>query len=208
MPSCISNITGSSINAIDERWCGSGMFFELEPTKCSTNARLSIYIMSQYLINKANVQDRDQQRQRHQVKGESQRETHIGRDIFATIHSKDNVRSLFDTRDIFVARVQSDSILLSFPWERAYTMPCASRTKTTFKRPFSDALCNDVTWTPLHIASEKVPLNFCLFLLPLYTAPAWHYQAIHLEERRTNVIEYHNQIEAWANFSDRLLPGL
>jgi hypothetical protein len=36
--------------------------------------------------------------------------------------------------------------------------------------------------TPLHIASEKVPLNSCLFLFPLYTAPAWQSQAIHLEE--------------------------
>ena len=63
-------------------------------------------------------------------------------------------------------------------------------TKTTFKRPFSDAICKGVTWTPLHIASEKVPLNYCLFFC--FTAQAaWQRKAIHLEACQTKVIKFY-----------------
>jgi hypothetical protein len=40
-----------------------------------------------------------------------------------------------------------------------YFVPCARETKITSKRPYSDALCNGVIWTPLHRASEEGPLH-------------------------------------------------
>lgn len=48
-------------------------------------------------------------------------------------------------------------------WELTF-VPCVRGTKTTSKRPYSDAQRNGVTWTPLHRASEKRLLNFCKFV--------------------------------------------
>ena len=42
-------------------------------------------------------------------------------------------------------------------------VPCVRGTKTTSNRPYSDAQCNGVTWTPLHRASEKRLLKSCKF---------------------------------------------
>ena len=72
--------------------------------------------------------------------------------------------------DVQLRSRHNDSVLSSFlPQEVNIYAFCKGDPKQLSKHPFSDALCNGVIWTPLHIASEKAHLNFCVFFVsPLH----------------------------------------